>query len=144
MKNERLPNAFVFDIETDGLYDEVTKIHCLSYVRVGTTDVKSITDYSRIEQFFKQNDLTLIGHNIIMYDIPTVKKILGIEVDPKRVVDTLGISWYLNSSKDSSYKHGLEYYGERFGIPKPKIQDFVGLSEDDIEIMDYFESIYSI
>lgn len=138
------PNAFIFDVETDGLYDEVTKIHCLSYVRVGDTEVKTIVDHDRMIQFFKQEELTLIGHNIIMYDIPVVKKILGVSVDPKRVVDTLGISWYLNSSKDSSYRHGLEYYGERFGIPKPVIEDFVGLSEGDIEIMNYFESIYNI
>lgn len=141
---KKLPNAFVFDIETDGLYDEVTKIHCLSYVRVGTTEVKSITEYSRMVQFFNQDDLTLIGHNIVMYDIPVVKKVLQFDFKPKRVVDTLGISWYLNSSKDSSFKHGLEHYGERLGVAKPKIDDFVGLSEDDIEIMNYFESTYNI
>ncbi len=49
-----MKNVFVFDIETDGLYDEVTKIHCLSYVRLGTDEVKSITDTERIKQFFKQ------------------------------------------------------------------------------------------
>lgn len=139
---KKVQNVFVFDIETDGLYDEVTKIHCLSYVRVGTSEVKSITDYNRITQFFQQEELTLIGHNIIMYDLPVVKKILNINVEPKRVVDTLGLSWYLNSSKDSSYKHGLEYYGERYGIPKPKIDDWESLTieeychrcEEDVKI----------
>ena len=98
----------------------------------------------RIKEFFLQDNLTLIGHNIVMYDIPTVKKVLQFDFKPKRVVDTLGISWYLNSSKDSSFKHGLEHYGERLSVAKLKIDDFVGLSEDDIEIMNYFESIYSI
>lgn len=131
MSTKKKPNAFVFDIETDGLYDEVTKIHCLSYIRLGDSEVKSITDMERIKQFFLQEDLTLLGHNIIMYDIPTVKKVLDFDFTPKRTVDTLGISWYLNSSKDASYKHGLEYYGERFGIPKPKVDDWENLTVDE-------------
>lgn len=128
---KKKPNAFVFDIETDGLYDSVTKIHCLSYIRVGENEVKSITDMERIKKFFLQDDLTLIGHNIVMYDIPTVKKILQFDFKPKRVVDTLGISWYLNSSKDSSFKHGLEHYGERLGVAKPKIDDWENLTIDE-------------
>lgn len=125
---KKRPNAFVFDIETDGLYDEVTKIHCLSYVRVGDNEVKSITDYDRMIKFFQQEDLTLLGHNIVMYDIPVVKKVLNIDFKPKRVVDTLGLSWYLNSSRESSYKHGLEAYGERLGVAKPKIDDWENLT----------------
>jgi len=131
MSTKKKPNAFVFDIETDGLYDEVTKIHCLSYIRLGDSEVKSITDMERIKQFFLQDDLTLLGHNIVVYDIPTVKKVLDFDFTPKRTVDTLGISWYLNSSKDASFKHGLEYYGERFGIPKPKIDDWENLTVED-------------
>lgn len=138
----KLKNVFVFDIETDGLYDECSKIHCLSYVRVGTDEIKSITDYDTIKRFFTQDDLTLIGHNIIMYDIPVVEKILNFKVDAKRVVDTLGISWYLNSSESPSFKHGLEYYGERLGVPKPKIDDWDNLTvseyifrcEEDVKI----------
>lgn len=120
-------NAFVFDIESDGLLDECTKIHCLAYIRIGSTEVKYLTDTEDIVRFFSQKDLTLIGHNIITYDIPVVEKLLGMEVKCKRVVDTLGISWYLNSSKDKSFKHGLEYYGERYGIPKPKVEDWDNL-----------------
>lgn len=142
MENRKLPNAFVVDIEADNLYDDVTKIHCLSYIRVGTSDIKTITDYDRMRQFFQQEELTLIGHNFIMYDIPTSEKILGIKINPKRVVDTLGVSWYLNSSKDSSFKHGLEYYGERLGVAKPKIEDWENLTleeyinrcEEDVKI----------
>lgn len=138
----KLKNVYVFDIETDGLLDEATKIHCLSYVRVGTNEVKSLTDYETIKKFFTQEDLTLIGHHIIMYDIPVAEKILGIKISPKRVVDTLGVSWYLNSSEDSSFKHGLEQYGEKFGVPKPEIKDWENLSieeyiyrcEEDVKI----------
>lgn len=137
-----MKNIFVFDIETDGLYDEVSKIHCLSYNRVGTDEVKSITDYETIKRFFSQEDLTLIGHNIITYDIPVIEKVLGIEVNAKRVVDTLGISWYLNSSADRSFRHGLEHYGEKFGVKKPEVDDWENLTieeyvhrcEEDVKI----------
>ena len=124
-------NVYVFDIETDGLYDGVTKIHCLSYFKFGSSEVKSITDTERIKKFFQQENLVLIGHNIICYDIPTVRKVLGIEIKPKRVIDTLGISWYLNSSKDASFKHGLEHYGERYGVPKPKIDNWESLTVEE-------------
>ena len=126
-----MKNIFVFDIETDGLYDEATKIHCLSYLRVGTSEVKSITDLETIKKFFQQEELTLIGHNIICYDIPVAEKILGIKVNTKRSVDTLGISYYLNSSEGGSFRHGLEHYGEKFGVPKPVVDDWENLSVED-------------
>src|SRR5690625_551206 len=106
-----MKNIFVFDIETDGLYDEATKIHCLSYLRVGTSEVKSITDLETIKKFFQQEELTLIGHNIICYDIPVAEKILGIKVNTKRSVEYLGICYYFNSSEVSSYSDSLEHYG---------------------------------
>ena len=112
----------VFDIEADGLCP--TKIHCLS---VNTDNgVKSTSDYSDMRQFFNNAD-TLIGHNIARYDLPVVRRLLGVTATA-RVVDTLALSWYLEPNR---VKHGLASYGEEFGVPKPLIEDWEGLTTEE-------------
>lgn len=124
--------VYVFDIEADNLLDEITKIHCLSFTDASTLGVKSYTDREDIIKFFTDNpNKTLIGHNIYQYDIPAVEKVYGIKVKYKNIIDTLSISHYLHSSKLSSYKHGLEAYGEKYGIAKPIIKDWQNLTIED-------------
>lgn len=116
----------VFDIEADGLLNEVdqsrnaTKIHCLCWYDIDTHQSGSFTNYADIINFVKQSDLTLIGHKIITYDIPVLEKILGIKINA-RLVDTLILSWTLYPLR---HEHGLEVWGEEFGIEKPPIVDW--------------------
>lgn len=133
-------NTYVFDLEADNLYDEVTKIHCLSYTHVDKFEPVTLYTSEEILNFLNQEKLTLIGHNIIMYDTRVLKKLLGFDTSKiYKQVDTLGISWYLNSSKDKSFKHGLEAYGNRLGVSKPKVDSFKGLTDDEEEIIKYYE-----
>lgn len=112
----------VFDIETDGLLDVLTKIHVLSWM--GTDgQVHHTHDYEAMRIFFTEADV-LVGHNIIRFDIPAVEKVLGIKVNA-RLVDTLALSWYLNHDR---MKHGLEGYGVDYGVPKPVIDDWDNLT----------------
>ena len=115
----------VFDIETDGLLDDMTKIHVLSYSYDGK-DIVSTGDYDEMREFFETHHY-LIGHNIIRFDIPAVEKILGIKIKA-RLIDTLALSWYLNHHR---IKHGLEGYGEDYGVPKPVIKDWNSLTYED-------------
>lgn len=62
----------------------------------------------------------IIGHNIQRWDIPTVERILGI-FPTAQVIDTLALSWYLEPSRK---KHGLEEWGEFFGVQKPPVDDW--------------------
>jgi len=67
----------IFDIETDNLYHDVTKIHC---IRVYDLDEKKMYRFDEDhEPIFKAIDLLnegeLIGHNIIGYDIPVLHKL---------------------------------------------------------------------
>jgi len=113
----------VFDIETDGL--DATKIHVLSW-EDDYGKIQSTHDYDDMRKFFEQSK-TLIGHNIIRFDIPVAEKVLGIKIKAK-LVDTLALSWYVNHTKP---KHGLETYGEYYNVKKPEVTDWVNLTKED-------------
>ena len=115
----------VFDIETDGLLDDLTKIHVLAYSYDGK-EVFHVGDYDAMREFFEEQEV-LVGHNIIRFDIPAVEKVLGIKIKA-RLVDTLALSWYLNHDRP---KHGLEGYGEDYGVPKPVIKDWDNLTYEE-------------
>jgi len=115
----------VFDIETDGLLEEMTKIHVLAYSYDGK-EVFHVGDYDAMREFFAEQEV-LVGHNIIRFDIPAVEKILGIKIKA-RLIDTLALSWYLNHDR---LKHGLEGYGEDYGVPKPVIKDWDSLTYEE-------------
>jgi len=124
----------IFDIETNGLYDEVNKIYCLSYAIYENTTLLSkdtITDYNNIIKFIENQEI-LVGHNIIRYDIPVLEKILNVKYNNK-LIDTLAISWYLHPGKEGKkpFLHGLEKWGERFEIAKIKVEDW---NTNDIEL----------
>lgn len=106
----------VFDCETDGL--RPTKIHCLSACLKGK--IFSTTDYDQMRKFLSRDDIILVAHNGIRYDIPALEKVLEIKVVPK-VVCSLSISWYLEPGR---IKHGLAEWGEDFGVPKPLVEDW--------------------
>lgn len=109
----------IFDLETDGLLETATKIHCVSYYDTETEDSVSVSDYEQIRELFKEETIW-VGHNIARFDFPVLKKILGIET-PKWAIDTLGLSWYLFPEEK---KHGLEEWGDKLGIKKPVIEDW--------------------
>lgn len=120
----------IFDIETDGLLPTVSKIHCLSYrtYENGTLlDKNTLFSEADIRHYFEEQE-TLIGHNILVYDLPVLEKIYGIKVSKNKVIDTLGLSWYLYVGRKS---HGLESWGEELGVEKPKIEDWKNLSNEE-------------
>lgn len=90
-----------------------------------------------MRSFFKKADV-IIGHNIIAFDVRMFERLLGIKIKCKQI-DTLALSWYLYPELA---RHGLEAWGEYFGVPKPKIADWHGLTieeyshrcEEDVKI----------
>lgn len=105
----------LFDIETDGLIDEVTKVYCLSYTTNGE-DIETLTSLPDMVDLLRDST-HLVGHNIGVYDIPVMEK-FGLTWDGL-TIDTLWLSWYLYPSRN---KHGLEDWGENFGYPKVKVE----------------------
>ena len=124
----------IFDIETDGFNS--TKIHVVSWSDDLGKTVNSTHDYDEMREVFKVD--TLVGHSIVRFDIPAVEKVLDIKVKA-RLIDTLAVAWYVDHNRG---KHGLESYGEDYGIPKPKITDWQSLTpqqyahrcEEDVKI----------
>jgi len=112
----------VFDIEADGFTP--TKIHVLSVHVDGK--LKSTSGYENMRSWLEHADV-IVAHNCVRYDIPAMKRILACTTEA-RIVDTLALSWYLYPERPL---HGLESWGEEFGVPKPVITDWEGLSYDE-------------
>lgn len=88
-----------FDIETDGFLEVMTRVHSLCIEDVDSGETWSCCD----QPGYKHNvqyglDLlmkadTVIGHNIIKFDIPALTKIYPeFSIDPAKVYDTLVMS----------------------------------------------------
>lgn len=73
-----------------------------------------------MRKFFTVADYVVM-HNGVRWDIPNLERVLGIKIKTK-CIDSLALSWYLYP--DRKKKHGLEAWGEEFGIKKPPITDW--------------------
>lgn len=112
----------VFDIEADGFTP--TKIHVLS-VYDGTA-IKSTNSYNNMRSWMDKTEV-MVAHNCVRYDLPALRRLLGVDTKAK-IVDTLALSWYLYTDRQ---QHGLESWGEEFGVPKPVITDWENLSYEE-------------
>lgn len=115
-------NATVSDIEADALLDEATEIHVLGYDMLGKKgSLRGRTEAERIKKFFQhhiEKKIPIVYHNGISYDIPLVEKLLKIDLSGLMVIDTLSLSWYLNTDRQI---HGLDSFFNDYGIAKPKV-----------------------
>ncbi len=121
----------VFDMEFDSLVP--TRIHVFSCTKIVDNQVVivSTNDQESIAKFFtSERKKTIVGHNIIQYDIPAVERILGIKVNENiDVVDTLGLSWYLYPERD---RHSLGFLAKDFlGEKKVDITDWESLTYEE-------------
>ena len=112
----------VFDIETNGLKPD--KIWCIvakplgeAVVSFGPTRIKEGIDY------LNKAD-SLIGHNIIGFDIPVISKLHGVDLSKTKVIkDTLVMSRLFNPVRENG--HSLKTWGYVLNIPKDeKPQDW--------------------
>ena len=139
-----MPREIVFDIETNGFLEELTKVHCIALatpagVRSFNGDKigEALAELAQAE--------VLIGHNIQDFDLPALKKVYP-AFRPQGVVrDTLIMSrlvWPEIEVQDYNLcrtgqsfptcligKHTLESWGYRLGIRKGNFGKIV--DEDD-------------
>lgn len=121
-----MKDAYIFDVEATGLSLN-SNIHCFVAVEEESDTTYELTDTSKMGEFVCQDGVTLIGHNIAAYDIPLIENKAGIKTKAT-LIDTLYLSWYLYPKR---LKHGLADWGEEFGVPKPKVDDWEGLTVEE-------------
>ena len=117
----------VFDVESNGFVNDATTVWCISTYDIITKETITFSDKSdghlSVADGLKvlSNADELIGHNIIMYDIPLLEKLFNFKTKA-RLIDTFLMSQLFNFNRTlGRYKgrHGLEMWGEHFGIQKP-------------------------
>ena len=117
------------DIETDGL--DATEIWCAVTKDIDNGDVKVWKSANALRQYISSEDL-LIGHNIIKFDLPVLKKLWNLNTDSNPLRDTLIMSRLFNPVLEKG--HSLDSWGVRLGLKKGDFSDFDGgLSEDMVE-----------
>ena len=144
---------YVFDIETDGLLEEVSKIHCMVLADLTTRKLKKFTtSLGNIDEGLKL--LTeadeLIGHNIMEYDIQAIKKLYPTWHTNAQITDTLILSrliWGNMAEVDAKeYKflppavrgrHSLEAWGYRLKVLKGSYGETADWKTYSREMLEY-------
>ena len=120
----------VFDVETDDL--KATKIHCIVAIDEHDNIYKFKPDeINKGVKFLSEAD-TLIGHNIVGFDIPVIEKLTDTKLSPNKIIDTLLLSRLLKPNREGG--HSLETWGYRIGFHKSQQPDFLNYSD---EMMNY-------
>ena len=124
----------VFDIETNGLlYDQMDTIWCICAYDLDSKrwHVGSLQDgkIPEVIRLLSEAD-KIIGHNIVMYDIPAIQKLYP-DFTAKAVDDTLICSRLFNSDRTGG--HSLETYGKQFNIPKKPDLDWEVFSPEMVD-----------
>lgn len=105
--------TIIADIETDGL--NATKIWCICWKDVETGEVGEEIYPEVTGRCFDGVDC-VVGHNFICFDMPILRRLISVPVNPDTVLDTLVLSRLLNYSRPGG--HSLEQYGKEFKIEK--------------------------
>lgn len=122
-----MPCSPVFlDAETDGL--KPTKVWVVVTMQDGVLQEHYDPESLRAAL---EGDSYVVGHNLLGYDIPVLKRLWGVEIDKDRVKDTLVLSRLANPQRDKG--HSLRAWGERLGFPKGDHQDWSCLSQGMVD-----------
>jgi len=146
----------VFDIETDGLYDDVTCVHCIGIHDLDANETYVYNDQGSAQPITKGVQLledasSIIGHNIIGYDIPVLRKLFPWFNPSGVVVDTLVLSRLyhndiLKIDQKKRFKHmplqlhgrhSLEAYGYRLKEYKGSFSKTTDWKEWSQDMQDY-------
>jgi len=154
-----LTKTLVFDLEADGLLLDATKIHSLVTIDADTEEMYSgvnPTLHCAYYELAGEAD-TIVGHNIIGYDLPVLRRCLGdIELSGKTLRDTLILTrllfpdikamdyedhWGVKSVMPANLlgSYSLEAWGWRLGIHKGSFGKQTDWSEWSHEMQEYCE-----
>lgn len=155
-----------FDIETNGLYYDVTKAHCMVITIRDSSGDRMTTRYAPedmergVHELLEllEHDWYIVGHNIINYDIPVLEKLYPFfrvtREMRKQVIDTLVLSHLMFSDiSDRDFglvranklppkligSHSLRAWGYRLGELKGSYSEETedAWAEFNIAMLDY-------
>ena len=149
--------TLVFDLETDGLLNDVTRIHCLAIYDSTTDQIETYNDEKNNKYSISEGigrllvADTLVGHNIIGFDLPCLSKLYNYFTPRASIVDTLLLSRLyhpniLDIDRRHQWRHmplqlygrhSLESYGYRLGEYKGDFGKTSDWSEWSQEMEDY-------
>ena len=115
------------DIETDGL--DPTKIWLAACKDIDSDFVKVCFNREELLKTIANTDV-FIGHNILGFDLPCLKKLWDIDIDYRKVKDTLVLSTLFYPERKGG--HSLEQWGIRLNNEKGKHTDWSKISSDMI------------
>ena len=124
----------IFDLETDGFLRDVTTIHCLAIHDIETNETITYNDEGNQEPVLRgiqrlEDANCIIGHNVLGFDCPVIRKLYPWWSNPGVVIDTLLLSRLYHADMirlDNKHnwtnmplqlygRHSLESYGYRLG-----------------------------
>jgi DNA polymerase I len=114
------------DLEANGLTPDT--IWCVVTSENGVSTVHTTPD--TLSEALR-GSVSVVGHNLIGYDMPVLERLWGITVAPERVLDTLVLSRLYEPSKSGG--HSLRNWGECLGFPKGDHTDWSQLSQEMID-----------
>ena len=148
--------TLIFAIATNGLVHDVTRIHCLGIYDTETNQTLVYNDEGDMEPLTRgiqrlEDASLIVGHNIINYDLPVIRKLYPWFQNVGRVLDTLVLSRtchadILSTDKKRKWKqmplqlygrHSLEAYGYRLGEYKGSFGKDTDWKEWSQEMQDY-------
>lgn len=143
----------IVDLETNGFLDKDNLvIHCIVCKDIETNQVYSYNPKNLMDSLELLNKAeVIIGHNLIGFDVPVLKKVLNYNYKGE-VFDTLLMSRLIwTNLLDTDYKckelpaklygrHSLEAWGYRVGLRKGDYQEHSDFSEYNLDMLEYCQN----
>ena len=119
----------VVDIETNGLKNEATEIHCIVAKEYTTGKIKTWVQ-DECKEFGKWSKLvdTFIMHNGLSFDAPLLNKFTNSSIQSNQIRDTLLESQLFNPIRDKG--HSLRAWGEKLNFSKGEVESFDDYTPD--------------
>lgn len=140
----------VVDLESNGLYNDVTKLHCIVAKDIESSRISTFVgkDLEKGINMLDRAD-SIIGHNFIDYDMRVIEKLYNVKLDVNKIIDTLLLSHMLYphhsrhpdcpASKETIKgrrqigPHSLENWGYYLGEGKIEYEDWTVYTPEMLE-----------
>jgi DNA polymerase-1 len=115
----------ILDIEANGFLLDVTEVWIIVLRELKTNEVVRVYYPYRGDRPWEELNSCrmLVGHNILGYDLPVLKKLFGF-ICTTHVVDTMLMSQVLDYKRFGFQGHSMEIWGKYFGFLKGEFDKF--------------------